>query len=315
MKRKQVIKYILLALIIVTSFVGCSQEGESYQAGDEEKGVTLYYLNPEGTKLLEYWFEYEEIQKDTEEAVEVIIEQLKQSPDLSKYKAVITENMGFHKVKVEDSYVSLDFNTGYGKLDMATEVLCRGAIVKSITQLSKVNNVEITMNGQPITDRDGKVIGIMNSESFIMDANDLSSYGTYGEVNIYFADTKGEKLVKYQTQLDTGNNVSMEQKVIGSLIKGPDSERYKATIPEGTKVIKTSVKDGICYVDLNRKFLEGVADVSDEVTIYSIVNSLVELPNINKVQFTIEGERVAKYRETIAFDGIFERNLELIKGE
>ena len=68
------------------------------------------------------------------------------------------------------------------------------------------------------------------------------------------------------------------------------------------------------HIHFNAKFLEGVPDIKDEVTIYSVVNSLVELPSVNKVQFMIDGQRVAKYRETIPFDGTFERNLDLIDG-
>ena len=302
---------MIVFLLVLFTVTACQNKPESYSTGEEDDGITLYYLNPEGTKLVEYWFAYEEKTDDTKEEVELIMKQLQESPDLSQYKAVVTESMGFQKATVQNSYVSLDFTSGYGKLEPVSEVLCRAAIVKSMTQLPKVSNVEITINGQPITNQDGQVIGIMNGDSFVTDDSTFSNYGLYGEVSLYFANKKGTKLVECQTQLDVSNQHSLEQRVIEQLIKGPDTEKYKKTIPEGTEVIKTSVKDGICYVDFNQKFLDGVSDVQDEITIYSIVNSLVELPNINKVQFTIEGERIAKYRENIPFDGTFERNLDL----
>jgi len=40
--------------------------------------------------------------------------------------------------------------------------------------------------------------------------------------------------------------------------------------------------------------------VSSEVTIYSIVNSLVELDNVNKVQILVNGESEISYRESIS---------------
>lgn len=311
---KRIRYHIAMLIIVILSFVGCGKINEDSSSIEHEtEGVEIYYLNSEGTGLLSYWYDFPKEPKDDQEAVQWIMKQLATSPDLSEYKAVITKNMGFQKVNVQDSYISLDFGAGYAKLDPVTEILCRAAIVKSVTQISTISNVEITMNGQPIMNQDGQVVGSMNGDSFIDEDTLLSSYGIYGEISLYFADSSGTKLVEEQTQLDMGTHSPIEKKVIEQLIKGPDKESLQRTIPKETKVIKTSVKDGICYVDLNTKFLDGVSGVNDEVVIYSIVNSLVELPTINKVQFTIEGERIKKYRETIPFDGTFERNLDIIQ--
>ena len=41
----------------------------------------------------------------------------------------------------------------------------------------------------------------------------------------------------------------------------------------------------------------------------------MELPAISKVQFLKNGEKVQFYRETLPFDGVFERNLDIIEQE
>ena len=47
---------------------------------------------------------------------------------------------------------------------------------------------------------------------------------------------------------------------------------------------------------------------------YSVVNSLVELHDINKVQFSIDGETMKFFGNSdIRFDTPLERNLEIIK--
>jgi germination protein M len=65
-------------------------------------------------------------------------------------------------------------------------------------------------------------------------------------------------------------------------------------------------------VDFSEEFLEKRTNVSAEATIYSVVNTLVELSNINKVQFSINGEQVLLYNDTIDFGSAFERNLDLV---
>lgn len=66
-------------------------------------------------------------------------------------------------------------------------------------------------------------------------------------------------------------------------------------------------KDGICYVNLDDNFLTVENNVPTEVTIYALVNSLVELNNVNKVQILINGEVPASFSATT-----YERNLDIV---
>ena len=67
-------------------------------------------------------------------------------------------------------------------------------------------------------------------------------------------------------------------------------------------------------MDFNDKFMTKIQGVEDEVVIYSVVNSLVELSGINKVKFSINGEVKKNYGDGIPFEGLFERNLEIVEG-
>ena len=64
--------------------------------------------------------------------------------------------------------------------------------------------------------------------------------------------------------------------------------------------------------DVVRLRHQSLPGVTDEVVIYSIVNSLAEISGVSKVQFMVNGEVQKKYRENIPFDGLFERNLDLV---
>ena len=81
---------------------------------------------------------------------------------------------------------------------------------------------------------------------------------------------------------------------------------YPVINPE-TKIINILTKDGICYVNLDSSFLTVVNNVSTEVAVYSIVNSLVELDNINKVQILVNGEVPSTFSNST-----FERNLDYV---
>jgi len=105
----------------------------------------------------------------------------------------------------------------------------------------------------------------------------------------------------------------MEKLVMEQLIGGPEGNEANPTINPATKVINVTVNDGTCYVNLDQTFLTQVYTVSSEVTIYSIVNSLVELDNVNKVQILVNGESEISYRESISLNAALGRNLDLVE--
>ena len=144
-----------------------------------------------------------------------------------------------------------------------------------------------------------------------MSALNLTNY----PVSLYFANKKGDGLIESTANINYNGTGSIEELVIKQLINGPTEIGMYPTIPEGTTLLNVTTKEGICYVDFNEKFLEKIPEITNETAIYSVVNSLMELPkrNISKVQFLINGEVVPTYREAFAFDGYFERNLSLIK--
>ena len=96
------------------------------------------------------------------------------------------------------------------------------------------------------------------------------------------------------------------------MLKGPMAQGAYPTINPLTKILSVNIKDGVCYVNFNEEFLNQPYNVSTDVTIYSITNSLVELPNVNKVQISISGETDILYRENVSLNNVFERNLDLI---
>ena len=101
--------------------------------------------------------------------------------------------------------------------------------------------------------------------------------------------------------------------MVRQLLAGPlEDDKLSPVLPAGTKINKVSLKDGICYVDFSKEFLEGRDGVSDDVIVYSVVNSLSDIGNVSKVQFWIDGKPVSSYRETVQIDLPIERKFDII---
>ena len=82
------------------------------------------------------------------------------------------------------------------------------------------------------------------------------------------------------------------REVIAELIRGPQDNEHVKTVPPNAKLRDLWIEDGIAYVDFSREFQSEHwgGSAGDTFTLFSIVNSLTELPNIEAVYFLIEGE-------------------------
>ena len=141
-------------------------------------------------------------------------------------------------------------------------------------------------------------------------------YSAYDTVNLtlYFTNETGDGLIAVNREKAYNTNISLDRLVVEEVIAGPSAtvEGVYPTINPDTKPISVLTKDGICYVNLDETFLIQVYNVTPDVTIFSIVNSLAELSNVNKVQISINGDTSKMYREKYSFSTLFERNLDLV---
>ena len=65
-------------------------------------------------------------------------------------------------------------------------------------------------------------------------------------------------------------------------------------------------------MNLDEGFLNQNYEIEEGVVIYSIVNSLAELPNVNKVQISVNGDTKLTYREEFSLGTVYERNLDYL---
>ena len=89
---------------------------------------------------------------------------------------------------------------------------------------------------------------------------------------------------------------------------------HNATLPADVKLLNVSVNDNTCYLNFDDGFLNAISGLKEYIPIYSIVNSLTELTNINKVQIVVNGSQDVLYRGQISLAEPFERDTDYILG-
>lgn len=301
------LRAFLLAVVCILLLCGCRK---TEKEADGQR-IEIYYLNKEETKIGSetYVLHAAQLGQQLEEVLQVMT----QAPDKAEYKAVISSAITVLDAVVEEGQLILTVDEGYRNLPPTTEVLTRAALVRTLTQLKGIDYVSMQIREKPLTDLSGNPIGIMESDMFVDNAGDEINAYEKVRLTLYYTEESGTKLVEATKSVVYNTNISLEKLVMEQLIAGPGTQELYPTINPETKINSVTVKDGICYVNLNESFLTQTTNATSEVTIYSIVNSLVELPDVNKVQISINGNTEGTYRESIPFSTIFERNLELLE--
>jgi germination protein M len=153
----------------------------------------------------------------------------------------------------------------------------------------------------------------MSLDSFVENPGQQISSSQKTILTLYFSNKEGTALVPETREVHYSSNISLEKLVIEQLMEGPKEKGRLATIPSGTKLITISVVDGVCYVNLDEMFLNQNQEISEQVVLYSVVDSLTELSTIDKVQISINGDTSGKCRYTYDLATMYKEDLSIVE--
>lgn len=133
-----------------------------------------------------------------------------------------------------------------------------------------------------------------------------------GKIVLYF---KGNEAMKLEKEY---RNVSMKRiaenmakTVVEELLKGPTNEELHSLIPFDTKLLNIESQENTVILDLSNEFIEKQEGESNALlAIYSIVNSLTEITEIEQVKFLINGKEMERFKDYFEFDKPFVRSIE-----
>lgn len=87
--------------------------------------------------------------------------------------------------------------------------------------------------------------------------------------------------------------------LLNLLIGGPENTSLSKTIPDGTKVNKVTIQGDMAIIDFSKEFIENHSGgtIEETNTIYSIVNTLTQLTEINSISITIDGTANSAFKD------------------
>uniref|UniRef100_UPI00307F2AAF GerMN domain-containing protein n=1 Tax=Enterocloster sp. TaxID=2719315 RepID=UPI00307F2AAF len=228
-------------------------------------------------------------------------------------QSAIPERVETITFRIEENVLYLFVDANYALMDSVREILCRAALTKTLTQIQGIDYLSIYCAEQPIVDGTGNPVGMLSASDFVEGIRDVNSFEKT-ELTLYFSNAAGDGLVEEKREVMRNTNTSLEKLIVGQLIEGPREPDSYPTLPPDMKLLNVMVSESVCSINLDSAFLNNSLEVREYIPIYSIVNSLSELPTVSRVQIRINGSQDAVFRDKIPLNTVFERNFEYMEG-
>ena len=209
----------------------------------------------------------------------------------------------------ENKIATVDFSSAFYNATDLENNLAVCTVVLTLCETEKVDKVAVHVNGKEIIGQGKIALGALGKED-IVNASDPAEIRTQKTLRLYFAGRNTEHvLIAEDRALQVDGDKINELTILNELIKGTNIPDAMSLIPASTKVLSCETKEGICYVNLSRDFMDKKPEGSSSETLLidSIVYTLTEMDSISKVVFLIEGEKAETFGQRV-FHEPFERS-------
>lgn len=172
-------------------------------------------------------------------------------------------------------------------------------------------------SGEPLIEEDLEPVS-----SIVIDEEEAAVLNEKVPVCLYFGDEQKTKLVKEIRYLDIDEAKkgasALASAIVKELIAGPKAKGLTAVLPEGVSLRSPVTVDGrVATVDLTREFIDNHpgGKTLEELSVYSIVNALTELKEIERVKIIINGKEIKNFKGNLTLDKEFPRNEAIVNKE
>ncbi len=300
---KKIFVLVLVVVLALPIFSACSQK-----SGE----ISVYFKDAATNNLNEEKRSMKNSKNASiEEKAKFAVGELIKGPANEKNAPVISKDAALLKLEIKGGVATVNMSSHYLDKKNVDELLLRFALVKTLCSIEGIDGIVIQIEGNPLVDVDGKEVGLIKKTDVV------DKYTTQVKeeikVKLYFPNMNELNLGTELRTVEVQNSLSPEKTVINELMNGPEDKSLSASIPKDTKLLDIETKDGVCSVNFSSEFIKNAGSSSLETTLilYSIVNSLCELDNVESVQILINGESGAEFGNFV-LDNTYEESIDLI---
>ena len=263
-----------------------------FDSGEESGNteLTLYFADSEGKYLLaeKRSIPYTEPQQLPEQVVELMIA----GPQSVGMYPTLPQGTDLLDINVENGVCAVDFNGDFYNnrpQEERAEQLTLMSVVNSLCQVEGVDQVQFYVEGRRL--RTYTYLDI--SGPYVADSAAVGPIRSdIGELDVTLClCAAGESLLhRLPVRIRAGSGTAGEEALLLALVSYP-SQNGLVNPLFGASPSAVNVSDGLCTVDFSDLSFVGASYNDQLAAVRSLVGTMVCLPNINRVQITVEGQQ------------------------
>ena len=285
-------KRIVCLLLMLALLCGCARLGLVRQ----DTGVSFYYRSTEGdyfSSLGAMGIEHRTLRED-QTSISAMMKLYLGGPVDPELACPFPKGMKLIRSQLTSREITLVFDDSLASLTGVGLRLACACIARTVSEYGGYETVVIRAEHLSL---DGEKSLTVHPASLVLE--DRSAGQPNALVQLFFADAQGRYLIEEQRSAPVEEEQELPAFILHALIEGPQTESLGATIPKGTMLLNVSVVDRICLVNFSAEFLQNRPrnGMDERMTVFSVVNSLTQLEDVDSVEILVEGSSVERYYE------------------
>ena len=193
---------------------------------------------------------------------------------------------------IYDHVLTLRFNKNLAELTGVDLTVAAGCLARTFLPMTGSEVLILTANGELLGSNPSMTLTLQDL-SLRDDSLDL----LHTEFPVYYASSDRKFLIR---QTVTARHASSEELILyllEQLLTPPEGSDLRTALPSGTRFLSATVADGLCTVDVSQEFdsRRFYSMSSRCLSLLSVVNTLTSLEEIDRVEFTVEGDPLIQY--------------------
>jgi germination protein M len=236
--------------------------------------------------------------------IQAVLTGLREGPRRSGLDASVPAEVAFEWFSLSDGAVELSFSANFSDLTPGKRIILRSSLVWTLTELDFVEGVLFYLENEPLM-RDGELFGLRNRQNTNLDTGVPPP--DFVTVVLFFPNEQMTRLVAVERRIPHDPLVSsIETLIVEALMQGPDADSglfhaFADVTLFGQNPVNRAPDSDLVSVDFTSDFLSHLAGGStlEEMTVFSLVNTLTHRPEVRQVRIFIEGERIPYEEDSI----------------
>lgn len=277
---------LALTLCLLASAAGCALD----RSPDDASDGTVYhvYYSALSDQQAQAAVDWEE-RTISRRAVEVsaLMQALLAQPETAGLTSPFPDGVRLLSWEIQDGVLHLDLSEQFGGLTGVDLTLADACLALTFCQLDEVEAVYVTVEGHELPYRSVQRLR----------AEDVALYSGADQpvsigINLWYPRSDGSGLGVEYRQVTKEKSETLVQAVLAAWASGPQHDSLTACMPSDAQIDSVELEDGVYTVDLSQTSLKGLSPdrARARLTLYSLVNTLGELDQVESVQLLVEGK-------------------------